>query len=757
MDYTRFKEVVTAFADEPSAVHFERASVILQVQGEVIAAKLSQKEGQLWVEENEINQPAERWVATRLAQLDQLANSVVQMLPTCDGFITSQAKLFDQLEFSESDGPVVEYDALAAMGRVLERRLAGMCSVLYVTSDAGEGKTTLINQLAIEQARRYRERTTDWLIVPVGLGGSPFLRLDNVIAAALLNQLRFRRLYYEAFIQLVRLGFIVLALDGFEEVFVETAGDAASSLGNLISDLKGEGTLLVAARTAYFDFKSLNQQARLIDLVRSFDVGFAKLSLERWGKVEFLDFCLQQGIDGHELYDELVSKLGATHPLLTRAVFVRRLVELEGEPDSLDFLAQAEDANDLFHPFINTILKREIERKWLDQSSGVAIPLLSLEEHHQLLELVAEEMWLNKRPSLPVDTCESLAEIFCDVNQKSPIISRQVKERLSSHALLSSEAIRAQISFDHDHFREFFLGELVGQYISANSQPDLRKLLKVEVLPNFSADIAVSYCIVNGLGCGELTKRIRDVAYSESQTSFVRENAGALTIRALGRAEDGCGKVSIAELTFPADSLSNRRVENVTFEKCFFQSTGVASDLSNVIFATCAFDNLQVEAHAKFADVIFSDCDIRRLSFLRVDGGISEYFDPRTIASLLTNHGASLSENNQILISSDLPKEDDEEIIFIRKLLTIFGRSLNVGERVLSLKFGVNANSFMSTTLPQLLELGLVEEVAHRGGGYQRNFRLGVPVSNVASSLISSEGSFNKFKASIKSSFPTPR
>ncbi len=746
MDFTRFKEIVSAFADDPTAVHFERGNLILQVQGEVLAARLHQRSTGIVVEEDGTEYEAAKWIAQRLAQLDQLAYSVTQMLPPCEGFITAKAKLSDLLEYSNSDLPCEEDDALDAMEMVLGRRLAGMCSVIYLTSDAGEGKTTLINQLATNQAALYRERKTDWLLVPVALGGSPFLRLDNVVAAALLNQLRFRRLYFDAFIQLVRLGVVVLALDGFEEVFVETEGDAASSLGNLISDLKGEGTILVAARTAYFDFKSLDQQARLIDAVRGFDVGFAKLSLDRWGKEEFLSFCEANGVDsGSSLYEELAAKLSPSHPLLTRAVFVRRIVEMASYSESLDFLTQTEDVNDLFHPFIDTILKREIEQKWLDKSSTVAIPLLTVDEHHELLQLIAEEMWLTKRSLLPFQTCESLAEIYCDSTRKTPVVTRQVRERLSSHALLTPEKNRGQLSFDHDHFKEFFLGEVVGLYIMRNSQADLRKLLRVEVLPNFSADIAVSFCISNNLSCSEIITRIQEVAGTEGQASFVRENAGALVARALGRSHENYPTIQVAGLSFPPDSLSNRILENVSFEKCFFQATSLNGDIENVHWTDCQFDHLEIAAHARFRTITFSDCEIRRFSFSKLEGTVSEYFDPRTISGLLINHGAAVSNRGTTVLKSIEDKQDDEEIAFLRKLLTIFSRSLHVGDRVLSLKFGASAGKFTSDTLPLLISKGVIEEVMHRGAGYQRNYRLGKAVSEIASALVASEGSFRKF------------
>jgi len=106
-----------------------------------------------------------------------------------------------------------------------------------------------------------------------------------VIVAALVNRLRFPFLYYESFIELVRLGVLVPALDGFEEMFIENvAGDAVSALGNLMRELRSSGAALIAARKAYFEFSRLETQARLFDTLAGSSVTFARLALQRWDR-----------------------------------------------------------------------------------------------------------------------------------------------------------------------------------------------------------------------------------------------------------------------------------------------------------------------------------------------------------------------------------------------------------------------------------------------------------------------------------------
>ena len=183
-------------------------------------------------------------------------------------------------------------------------------TILYITSDAGEGKTFLINQMAKDQAQRFTEGKSDWLLVPIPLGGKHFLRFDDITVGVLQNRYRFPFLYYESFLALVRMGVIVPAFDGFEEMFVEgtRSGEAlASAMGILVSALDSRGSLIIAARKAYFEFENLKTQEKLFDTISSYSVGFGKLELQRWGRQQFLAYCAKRNLPNAEVIYDRVS------------------------------------------------------------------------------------------------------------------------------------------------------------------------------------------------------------------------------------------------------------------------------------------------------------------------------------------------------------------------------------------------------------------------------------------------------------------
>ena len=74
-------------------------------------------------------------------------------------------------------------------------------------------------------------------------------------------------------------------------MFVETTtGEAFSALGNLLCSLHSQGNVLIAARSAFFDYADLPVSGRLFDAIGVNQVGFARLSLARWGEKQFVEY-----------------------------------------------------------------------------------------------------------------------------------------------------------------------------------------------------------------------------------------------------------------------------------------------------------------------------------------------------------------------------------------------------------------------------------------------------------------------------------
>jgi hypothetical protein len=166
MDSPRFKEVISSFLDSSDHFALERGEIVLQLGTELITATASQKGGMLYVREDGIETRAENWISHRLAMLPLLAERILAAIPDNPVFVTPKGDFLDEINKFAADSPTQVTDAVATVEEFLNRRPGGSCSVLYLTSDAGEGKTTLMNHFARLQAQRFKDRKSDWLLVP---------------------------------------------------------------------------------------------------------------------------------------------------------------------------------------------------------------------------------------------------------------------------------------------------------------------------------------------------------------------------------------------------------------------------------------------------------------------------------------------------------------------------------------------------------------------------------------------------------------
>jgi hypothetical protein len=656
------------------------------------------------------------------------------------------------MELSPTDATQLVPDALEALRRGLDSRPGGTCSVLYLTSDAGEGKTTVINQLAHAQARRFRKRESDWLLVPISLAGKPFLRFEDIIVASLMNQLRFQRLYFDGFIELVRMGVIIPALDGFEEVFVETAeGDAVSSLGSLIRQLGSDGTLLIAARRAYFEFRSLETQARLLDSLPDVDVAFARLRLRRWGKEQFLQYCsLNELTDGERLYSEVTNRVPPDHPLVTRAVLVRRLVDIAKQHSDYSFLAAIRPESDTFFlRFIDQILEREANEKWLDKINEPPQPLLTVREHHELLGYVADEMWISKKSVLSAEMLDSLAEIYCDTAGKSPVITRQVRERLKQHALIISVGgSRREFAFDHDNFRDFFLGEQLGWHLTRRSVSDVRKLMRIDLFKPWTLDMALATIVVGGGDPRLILETLVEIAQAEGPSSYVRENAGGIAVRLLEQVKV---PVAVHDLVFSNDAIQGRSLKHVTFDRCYFRPVSLESTtLQDCRFDACEFERLDVE---KSSVIIRST--IGRTTTVAVLGSSRagerfDVYDPELIRGMLTQAGFEFAGDQQRELALSEEGSVDRQLLMFEKAVQSFQRSTFVSVGTFRLRLSIHATEFFDGVFDDMKGLGILQPEAHGPGAHDR-YKLGVPLALIASAIAESRGSYARCLELIKS------
>ncbi len=551
----------------------------------------------------------------------------------------------------------------------------------------------------------------------------------------------------------MRLGVLIPAYDGFEEMFVEnTSGEALSAMGVLVSSLQSCGAVVIAARKAYFEFQNLKTQARLRDLISSYLVGFGKLGLSRWRKSQFLAYCSERNVPQPQaLYDTVVGRVGKDHPLLTRPVLVRRLVDIAERSSSLDeVLTKLQTSgNDFFAVFVRSIVEREANEVWIDRSGEVKQPLLSVEEHCRLLSLIALEMWQSRVDFLKTDSLEFTTDYFCESKHKSAGTAAQVRERIKGHALLvTSNNAEGAVEFDHDEFRQFFLGEAIANVcltLTPASPADLLNVLRKAALPTQTSQSLVQ-AIKRGAGARQrqIVNHLVEVALMDGQTSFTQENCTSLVLALLSGA-DGTGVV-LRRMSFPPNALRDLNVNGVSFEDCFFHQTSLDHSLfESCQFDRCHFARLDVPASVCLDNVTLSESPVNVL-FL-ADRALT-FFEPAAVRRHLILLGFTIPEAPpELPLEPAAPVERDDALVQFDKVLRCYMRSTHISDGVMHAKLGGTANWFMSEVIPELLRSGILVEMEHRGGGSHRHFKLGRQMVVLNRAMEESQGSFKRFIA----------
>lgn len=738
------KRIISSFADRSADIEIERGQLLSEIRGEVITADIKNRDGDLSIKEDSQEVPVRNWIRDRLACLPLLAERILDYVPEDKNFIDPYGNFLDRPDISDADNDKEVHSCVNKLSDVLPCEIPDISNVVYLTSDAGEGKTTLINQLARIQALKFKRKESDWLLVPIPLGGRPFLRFDDVVVASLVNKLRFRYFYYDSFIELVKLGMIIPAFDGFEEMFMQnSAGEALTATGELINRLESQGSILIAARKAYFDYKSFKTQAKLYDSIHG-SVSFSRLAVKRWGKEQFIEYAKNRKIDDPTNVFEIVAKglRNEEHPILTRPVLAKQLIDVMKESGDIDsIVSKLGSTVDYFPLFVNAIIEREATQKWIDTSGEPYKPILTVEQHYDLLATLAEEMWLNSTDSIRDNVLDLLIELYSEQIPFNAQTTRQIKERIKQHALLirpNSEIPMYQ--FDHEEFFFFFLGILIADKILNHKRNDVKNILRKGILREETFSSIVYRVKRNNNNISETTLFLEDCMKGEGQFSYLRENISNIVIKVIND-EAIIDSLKLQEYLFTTNAFLNISINNISFENCYIQTTSLmGTKMDKCQFKKCQFDRLEFENNNSFNDIIFENCDIAIVYDNIMDKG---YYDYCSIKKFLESKDIIVKDSCD---SIEIIDSQDEDLELTEKALRRFIRSNTpINDRIFLIRLGNKADYFMSTILKDLKKRDILIEVGYIGQGQKRRFKLGVSYSRIEDALSKSKGKYQNF------------
>ena len=675
MQFDDFKRIATTFADEDEWVEIEEDHLFFKLHGEVVEADVLRGPDGIRVKHEGEVLTAARWIRSYLSRLDRLAQRIIDHVSPPEDYVSPKVDLIDR------KNELVGFDSEAKLRECLTESSADKTSIYFLTSDEGEGKTSLIEKISVEQATAFKDKKTSSLIIPISLDGRTLLRLDDVFIVSLMNRLRFPHLYYDSFLELVRMNAIIPAFDGFEEVLVDAgSGKAPSEIGNFISQLSSTGTLIFAAKNAYFE-SSLDSQAKLLDSIRpKQDVEIRRIILNPWNRKIFLKYASKRDVPSPDrFYDRVKNHLGrGDHPAFTRAVLVQRLIDIAKEADHFDeFLQRLSHSKEghLFN-FIEFIIERENNDRWVNGPGTGDLPLLTVEEHHELLSQIALVMCDHAVDVLGLDMIESIVGYFLGEKDEDQVMQWQIARYILDHPLMRQDLSQdrkqriTRVRFDHDCFQQFYLGQGIARSLSMSDDSiyakhtlDARALTKLEIqevtryLRKMSEEgtVSIDKCLDD---LQQLSKR-------ERRVSCVRENIGVLMLELAQYAKQFR---SVSKINFPVSALRELGLQNFKISNSFFCSTSL--DKSKIIdceFDKCYFSELIINQEYELDGTVFNNCKFDSVVvYGGLEGDRQVFSDPDRVCSILRSHKLNLRSTKEVISEEviRLSNNRDMEVVY---------------------------------------------------------------------------------------------
>jgi hypothetical protein len=374
-------------------------------------------------------------------------------------------------------------------------------------------------------------------------------------------------------------------------------------------------------------------------------------------------------------------------------------------------------------------------------------PLMDIQEHHQLLAQIASEMWQASTTSIRYDVLEVIVEIFSETAKKSGGATRQIKERIKQHSLLVADTARGQaLSFDHEDFQSFYLGEALGGLLIKGTSSELRTFLSVNLLPAATIEEAIQHIRRNKTNIDLILNKLVALNKLESGFSFCKDNCGAMMVPLIEMACDSDRELHFTHMVFPSNSLTGREIRNVKFDDCYFQPMSFEKTVcDSVKFIGCEFERIELGRDTSLTGAMFDKCRIDSLLLSLSDDDL--IFDPARINVLLAGIGAKTSAHEAPGVT---PLVIDDKLKIFQRFLKIFLRSTQADEEIVRVRLGKSfAPFFFDELLPKLEEVGVLDEVPWKGQGMQRRYKLLLSMSDIDTALEASGGNFEEFLAAI--------
>lgn len=726
--YADIRRDLSAFADDDEEIIISAdGTVVMSRGGMLYEFKLRLTDAGAWsVLHNGVDLPYRRFLARDLGRLDVLAERIRSKRHGVPGFVDGPGEL-------ESVGSEARLGAATELLDTECRDAPPFASrVLFVTADAGQGKTALLREYQARVAEEFAAGQSPFLFWHVDLQGRQLLRLSEALMGDL-GELRVSGLWMPAVVTLLRHRLLVLAIDGFDELAAEQGStDALGALAMLVRDMGDSGTIIAASRRSFFD---TDDYLRRVGQFQRSGVGeceFNQLALRPWRPAEARALLSMVGPDGASLQDpdkvfeDMRQELGADdHPMLTRPFLLsqvkRALLTYDVEPR--EFLRGMEDPLKGVGDLIRRFVEREVSEKWKQKDTGE--PFLSSDQHLRLLADVAEEMLRSQRAYLDLEIIDAITTLLLDEWVIPEGRRQQIIEMVRMHALLipvnEDFSVRG---FEHPEFRDWFTAYSLAQHLIATDggpTSALRSLLSTAVITDTTARYAAGMIQNRWTVAHRLAAEFEELSESEWRPTYLQQNLGTIVPFLVDDLSIQERLTIDARLVYGSLVFERSRLRNVEISRGLFVNASFREvDWADVVLRNCDLGDLTV-SDARFERVAFVDCRLGSLGVIE-NGDEHREYSPIRIRALLQRLGIAAE------IGESPPGDPDDQAVSpsetdlrreVTKLLRIFRRTTIVAESLIRQKFGAGAQHVIGNVMPLLEQWEIVEPREWRGAGNQ--------------------------------------
>jgi hypothetical protein len=600
--------------------------------------------------------------------------------------------------------------------------------VVFITADAGYGKTALLREFQAQQAIRYIDGQSNFVFWHVDLQGRQLLRLSEALMGDL-GDLRLPGIYMPSIVRLLHHRLLVLAVDGFDELAAEQGStDALGALALLVGQMRDRGTIIAASRRTFFDTEDYIRRTGLLRAGVSSQCEFDEIRLKPWARDECVKFLTGYEESGARFtqpvvtYDDILNAVGddPSHPLITRPFLVSHVAKgmlIYGV--SADSLVRG--SQNPLEGVVKAFIEREVASKWKAKDTGE--PYLTIQQHMELLATVAEEMWSSQVERLPISIIQTLTAALLETWGVSIERRHQVVEMVRMHVLLTVpiDGDGHYRAFDHPEFRNYFIAHWLHEMIKSavvNQTPrHLIRFLSLAQMPDSVARYALALVEKDAGRVEDIVALLVALIESEWRPTFLQANIGTLIPQLLSNYIPQETLHVHAKIVYSSLAFEGSVLRNVTFAKSSFLRTSfVDVDWSDVTFEECELNEIVLETTSRYQNVTFKSCAINGVKL--VDGADeTREYSPVRIALLLAGLGIMTIDKNEQAV---LPFSASEEGSFhklVRRVLRAFNGVTGLTKRVLEIRLRNVLRTIVDDVLPLMETYGIAKKETLHGGG----------------------------------------